>query len=113
MWVNYPGLQAFPGHDIARRQMSGFGAMLSFDIDPEKIDPARFVRKLGLIKPAVSLGGVETTITSPVVTSHSTMTTEERMRIGITETLFRLSVGIEHSDDIIADLKAALEPDSE
>jgi cystathionine beta-lyase len=108
MWVNYPGLPAFPGHDIARKQMSGFGAMLSFDVDPEKLNPNRFVRNLRLIKPAVSLGGVETTICSPAVTSHATMSADERMRIGITETLFRLSVGIEHSDDIIADLKAAL-----
>jgi cystathionine beta-lyase len=106
--VNYPGLPGFPGHDIAKNQMTGFGAMLSFDVDPVKLDPARFVRNLRLIKPAVSLGGVESTIISPAVTSHATMSAEERMRIGITETLFRLSVGIEHSDDIIADLKAAL-----
>ena len=83
--------------------------MLSFDINPEKLDPNRFVRNLKLIKPAVSLGGVETTITSPALTSHATMSAEERIRIGITETLFRLSVGIEHAGDIIADLKAALE----
>ncbi len=109
MWVNYPGLPGFTGHDIAKKQMSGYGAMLSFDINPEKLDPNRFVRNLKLIKPAVSLGGVETTITSPALTSHATISSEERIRIGITETLFRLSVGIEHAGDIIADLKEALE----
>jgi cystathionine beta-lyase/cystathionine gamma-synthase len=107
--VNYPGLSGFPGHDIARLQMKAFGGMLSFEVDKNHVDPSVFLRKLGLIKPAISLGGVDTTITSPAVTSHSTISEEDRKRIGITDSLFRLSVGIEHIDDLVADLKEALE----
>jgi len=106
--VNYPGLKNFNGHDIAIKQMSGFGAMLSFEVDPTRIEPERFVRRLKLVKPAVSLGGVETTITAPATTSHAPMSAEERGRIGIRETLFRLSVGIEHYSDIIEDITSAL-----
>jgi cystathionine beta-lyase/cystathionine gamma-synthase len=107
--VNYPGLPDFPGHEIARAQMKGFGGMLSFYLDEGQIDPARFVRKLGLIVPAVSLGGVDTTVCSPAVTSHATISPEERARLGITDSLIRLSAGIEHVDDLIADLEQALE----
>ena len=107
--VYYPGLEGAPGHVTARSQMKAFGGMLSFDIDMMKVDPDTFVRSLRLIKPAVSLGGVETTITSPAVTSHAPMSAEERERIGITASLFRLSVGIEHMDDLVGDLAHALE----
>jgi len=106
--VYYPGLPGFPGHAVAASQMKGFGGMLSFDIDERQIEPDRFVRLLKLVSPAVSLGGVETTITSPAVTSHAPMSPEERERIGITGSLFRLSVGIEHADDLVADLETAL-----
>jgi cystathionine beta-lyase len=107
--VHYPGLPDFPGHEIARHQMRGFGGMLSFYVDETLVDPDRFVRSLSLISPAVSLGGVETTICSPAVTSHATMSQEERARVGITSSLFRLSVGIENVDDLMADLDQALE----
>lgn len=106
--VNYPGLPGRPGHDIARSQMNAFGGMLSFDVDPALVDPGLFVRGLRLIRPAVSLGGVETTIASPWDTSHATMSAGDRERIGITPSLFRLSVGIEHTDDLMADLHQAL-----
>ena len=106
--VNYPGLPGFPGHAIAKAQMKAFGGMLSFDLDTAHVDPDRFVRRLKLIRPAVSLGGVETTITSPALTSHATISAEERQRIGITGSLFRLSIGIEHVDDLIVDLEEAL-----
>jgi cystathionine beta-lyase len=106
--VNYPGLPGFPGHELACAQMKGFGGMLSFYLDETRADPARFVRKLALIVPAVSLGGVDSTICSPAVTSHSTISCEERARLGITDSLFRLSAGIEHIDDLITDLEQAL-----
>jgi cystathionine beta-lyase/cystathionine gamma-synthase len=106
--VYYPGLPDCTGHTIARSQMKSFGGMLSFDLDRRRVDPTKFIRQLHLIKSAVSLGGVDTTICSPAVTSHATISAEERNRIGITDTLFRLSVGIEHVDDLIVDLKNAL-----
>jgi cystathionine beta-lyase/cystathionine gamma-synthase len=106
--VNYPGLPSCTGHGIARSQMRAFGAMLSFELDPQVVDATRFVRNLRLIKPAVSLGGVETTICSPAVTSHSKMSAAERRRIGVTDALLRLSVGIEQVDDLLDDLSAAL-----
>ena len=106
--VNYPGLSSSTGHAIAKSQMSAFGAMLSFELDERITDATRFVRSLRLIKPAVSLGGVETTICSPAVTSHSKMSEAERRRIGVTDALLRLSVGIELLDDLLDDLSEAL-----
>jgi cystathionine beta-lyase/cystathionine gamma-synthase len=103
--VNYPGLPGSPYFDIARSQMDGFGAMLSFEPDA---DPDAFVRKLRLIRPAVSLGGIETTICSPAVTSHAKMTRAERERTGITDVLLRLSVGIENVEDLLEDIEQAL-----
>lgn len=106
--VNYPGLPNFKGHEIAKSQMDGFGAMLSFELDDAKVDVARFIRGLRLIKPAVSLGGIESTICSPAVTSHAKISVAERKRIGITDGLLRLSVGIEQVDDLLEDLEKAM-----
>jgi len=106
--VYYPGLPTHPGHDIARSQMRGFGAMLAFELDVKAGNPTAFQKRLRLIRPAVSLGGVETTICSPAATSHAKISAAERRRIGITDSLLRLSVGIEHADDLIADLAQAL-----
>ena len=106
--VNYPGLSQCRGHQIARTQMTGFGAMLSFELDDTHITPASFLQRLKLVRPAVSLGGVETLISSPAETSHAKVSKEERRRIGITDALLRLSVGIEHVDDLLADLSQAL-----
>ncbi len=106
--VYYPGLENHPGFDIARKQMRNFGGMLSFELDTLKIDPHRFLKNLELITPALSLGGVETIICAPVATSHQKMTDEERAELGITDSLLRLSVGIEDPDDIIADIDQAL-----
>jgi cystathionine beta-lyase/cystathionine gamma-synthase len=105
--VNYPGLPTCAGHDIARSQMTGFGAMLSFELDG-KLDPSVFLRRLQLIRPAVSLGGIETIICAPCATSHAKMSADERKRVGISDGLLRLSVGIEHIDDLLADLSQAL-----
>ena len=106
--VNYPGLETHPGYDTARKQMRGFGGMLSFELTEERIDPQQFVRKLDLIRPALSLGGVETIICAPSATSHVKLSAAERKELGIADGLFRLSVGIEDPADIIADLDHAL-----
>lgn len=106
--VYYPGLSADSGHAIAKTQMRGFGAMLAFDVKPEAGATDAVQRRLKLIRPAASLGGVETTICAPVRTSHAKMKPADRERLGITEALLRLSVGIEHHDDLIADLDLAL-----
>jgi cystathionine beta-lyase/cystathionine gamma-synthase len=105
--VNYPGLPSFEGHAIAKTQMSGFGGMLSFVLD-DAIPSRQFLKKLRLITPAVSLGGVETLICCPAETSHSKISDEERERIGIPHSLLRLSVGIENVDDLMEDLDQAL-----
>lgn len=106
--VFYPGLKAAPGHAIAKTQMTGFGAMLSFELDAAQVHTDTLLHQLALIRPAVSLGGVETTICAPAVTSHAKMAPEERQRIGVTDALLRLSVGIEDVDDLIQDLEQAL-----
>jgi cystathionine beta-lyase len=106
--VYYPGLEDHPGHGIARRQMNNFGGMLSFELDPGRTDPYEFLKKLQLITPALSLGGVETIICAPVTTSHQKMTDEARAELGITDGLLRLSVGIEDVEDIVADIDQAL-----
>jgi cystathionine beta-lyase len=106
--VWYPGLTSSPYHELARSQMSGFGAMLSFELDEGHIDPQSFIHNLQIIKPAVSLGGIESTICSPAVTSHAKMTADERQRIGVTDSLLRLSTGIERIDDLIEDLEQAM-----
>jgi cystathionine beta-lyase len=107
--VYYPGLEDHPGFDIARIQMKNFGGMLSFELDADKIDPHQFLKNLKMITPALSLGGVETIICAPVTTSHQKMTDAERAQLGITDSLLRLSVGIEDPDDIRADIDQALD----
>ncbi len=106
--VNYPGLASSAYHTLAKSQMSGFGALLSFELDEAKVDPNRFVRGLRIIKPAVSLGGIESTICAPAVTSHAKISAAERKRIGISDSLLRLSVGIEQADDLIDDIEQAM-----
>ncbi len=106
--VNYPGLASSAYHELAKSQMIGFGAMLSFELDETKVDPDRFVRGLRIIKPAVSLGGVESTVCAPAVTSHAKISAAERKRIGIPDSLLRLSVGIEQADDLIEDIERAM-----
>ena len=103
--VYYPGLPSHPGHAIAKAQMpGGFGGMLSFEV---KDDAHRFMDKLKLIKRAISLGGVESTITSPGKTSHVKMNAAEREAIGVTDQLVRLSVGIEAVEDLMEDIRQA------
>ncbi len=107
--VFYPGLESHSGHSIARKQMSGFGGMLSFMIKGNNFDDVRkFVPRLKYAHAAANLGAVETTIGPPVTTSHVECTAEERAAAGIPESLIRYSAGIENSDDLIADLDQAL-----
>jgi cystathionine beta-lyase len=105
--VYYPGLPDAPGYEIAQSQMSGFGAMLSFEIKSTVGTAHEFMERLTLIKPAISLGGVETTICDPATTSHQKIAPDVRDRLGITDRLLRLSTGIEDADDLIADLAGA------
>jgi cystathionine beta-lyase len=107
--VYYPGLKTHADYEVAAKQMKGFGGMLSFELKGQRVDSPRFLSKLELIKPALSLGGVETIICSPAQTSHLKMSDEDRAELGITEHLLRLSVGIEDPDDLIADIENALE----
>jgi len=106
--VNYPGLETHPGYAIARKQMWGFGGMLSFEVKDTQVTADQFLRRLKLVTPALSLGGVETIICAPAATSHVKLTPAERAELGITDGLLRLSVGIEDADDIMADLAQAL-----
>ncbi|MFN4092827.1 MAG: cystathionine gamma-synthase [Brevundimonas sp.] len=105
--VHYPGLKSHPGHAVAGRQQSGFGAMLSFEL--ADIDAVRaFVDGLQVFTLAESLGGVESLVAHPVKMTHAAMTPEARVTAGITDGLLRLSVGLEHPEDLITDLTAAL-----
>jgi cystathionine beta-lyase/cystathionine gamma-synthase len=107
--VYYPGLKSHPGHAIARSQMRAFGGMLSFEPKTRTGGTDGFLRHLELITPALSLGGVESTICAPVATSHRKMTAEARTRLGIRDSLLRLSVGIEEWEDLREDLEKALD----
>lgn len=106
--VYYPGLPTHPDHALASRQMNGYGGMVSFDFDGTRDDVDVFVRHLQVFALAESLGGVESLCCHPVTMTHGSIPVEERERRGITDTLLRLSVGIEGADDLIADLDQAL-----
>lgn len=107
--VFYPGLPGFPGHAVAKQQMRGFGGMVTLDIKGSGADATRAVDRLKLFKIAPSLGGVESLATQPVTTTHHGLTPEERARRGITDTMIRLSIGLEDASDLIEDLQQALE----
>jgi methionine-gamma-lyase len=106
--VFYPGLTDHPNHDVAARQMRGFGGMLAFEARGGVEAGARLVERLRLMKLAVSLGGVHTLVTHPASTTHVHVPRAERIKAGITDGLIRISVGIEDVDDLIADLEDAL-----
>lgn len=107
--VFYPGLASHPGHDIAKRQMSGYGGMLSFEIVGDLRQSVKFLESLHIVAIAESLGVVESLIEHPASMTHASIPKEEREKIGLTDTLIRLSVGIEDVEDLIADLTQALE----
>ena len=106
--VYYPGLRTFPQHALARRQMDGFGGMLSFVTAGGHAAGVRFVESVEVATLAVSLGGTETLVQHPASMTHGPLTDEERTVSGITEGLIRVSVGLEHVDDLIADFTQAL-----
>jgi cystathionine gamma-synthase len=107
--VHYPGLASHPGHALAARQQSGFGAMLSVDLEGGEAAVRAFLDGLECFTLAESLGGVESLVAHPATMTHAAMTPEVRAAAGIGDGLLRLSVGIEHADDLAADIRAALE----
>ena len=107
--VHYPGLKSHPGHGLAARQQRGPGAMLSFELAGGVEAVRTLIDELAIFTLAESLGGVESLIAHPATMTHAAMTPEARVVAGITEGLLRLSVGLEHEDDLIADLVGALD----
>ncbi len=107
--IYYPGFSNHPGHELAKRQMRDFGGMVSFTLKNDTAEAASAVlSKTHLFACAESLGGVESLIGHPATMTHASIPREERLKVGLTDSLIRLSVGIEDVDDLIADLKAAL-----
>jgi cystathionine beta-lyase/cystathionine gamma-synthase len=106
--VLYPGLPDFPGHGLARRQMKGYGGMLTIEVQGGGEAATRVADALKLFALAPSLGGVESLATQPCTTTHHGLSPEERARRGISDAMLRLSVGLEDADDLIADLEQAL-----
>ncbi|WP_289044214.1 PLP-dependent aspartate aminotransferase family protein [uncultured Olleya sp.] len=105
--VYYPGLKSHPEHKLAKSQMKSFGAMLSFELI-DSINSDQFMKQLQLIKPSISLAGVESTILSPTQTSHALLTPEQREAVGISDGLIRFSLGIEEAKDLKQDIKQAI-----
>jgi cystathionine gamma-synthase len=106
--VLYPGLPDFPGHGLAKRQMLGFGGMLTLEIKGGGEAATRVADALKLFALAPSLGGVESLVTQPCTTTHHGLSPEARSRRGISDAMLRLSVGLEDAEDLIADLEQAL-----
>jgi cystathionine gamma-synthase len=107
--VHYPGLKSHPEHDLARRQMKGFGGVVSFEVRGDLAAASRLVDACRIPRIAPSLGGVESLIEQPALMSFYELTTEERLQIGIRDSLVRYAVGVEDGDDLVADLDQALE----
>jgi cystathionine gamma-synthase len=106
--VNYPGLPSHPHHELARRQQDGFGGMMSFEVKGGIDEVNRVLRNVKIFSVAESLGGIESLICHPVTMTHASMNPELREKAGINQRVIRLSVGIEHKDDLIEDLDRAL-----
>jgi len=107
--VYFPGLETHPQHELAKKQQSGFGAMLSFDVKGDAAYAEKVLTSLSLFQLAESLGGVESLIEYPETMSHASMTAAARVEAGISDRTVRVSVGIEHPDDLVADMKQALD----
>ena len=107
--VNYPGLQSYPRHQRAQELFDGFSGMLSFELKGGLEAAERFIKNTTLPIIAPSLGGIETLITRPAITSHSGMSLQDRQRLGISDGLIRVSVGIEATEEILEDFERALE----
>jgi cystathionine gamma-lyase len=108
-FVRYPGLKSHPQHDLARQQMRGFGGIVTITLKTDLAGTKRFLENTRLFALAESLGGVESLINHPAIMTHSSMPKEQREKLGITDSLVRLSVGVEDVRDLIDDLKTALE----
>jgi cystathionine beta-lyase len=107
--VNYPGLESHPQHDIAKKQMRNFGAMISFVLVDNSLESAdKVLSNTQLFSLAESLGGVESLIGHPASMTHASIPREERLKTGLTDSLIRLSIGIESVDDLLSDLERAL-----
>lgn len=106
--VRYPGLTSHPQHELARRQMHGFGGMIALELNTDLVGAKRFLEGCHLFALAESLGGVESLIEHPAIMTHATIPPEQRARLGIGDALVRLSVGIEDVADLRADLAYAL-----
>ena len=106
--VHYPGLESHPQHALAKEQMSGFGGMVSFEVRGGRKAAEKALRSFQIIKMATSLGGVDSLASMPLNSSHSSLTLEERQRLGIKDQLIRLSLGIEDAEDLMQDLDLAL-----
>jgi cystathionine beta-lyase/cystathionine gamma-synthase len=106
--VYYPGLPTHPQHSLAKKQMTGFGGMLSFDIRGGKEAAFRFIEALHIFAFAESLGGVESLVEHPETMSHASMSPQARRAAGITESNVRVSTGIESAEDLVADVAQAL-----
>jgi cystathionine gamma-synthase len=106
--VYYPGLNCHKGHEIAARQQHGFGSMVSFEVEEGKVDLRKFFAAISLYSLAESLGGTESLIAHPPSMTHAAMDEKAREKAGITESMIRLSIGLEHADDLINDLDKAL-----
>lgn len=107
--VLYPGLVSFPGHELAGRQMHGFGGILTIEVNADGATTSQVADRLELFALAPSLGGAESLATQPVTTTHHGLSTDERVRRGITDSMIRLSVGLEDTADLIVDLTQALD----
>jgi cystathionine beta-lyase/cystathionine gamma-synthase len=106
--VYYPGLESHPDHALAKKQMSGFGGVVSIDVKADRVPVETFVTRLRVFTLAESLGGVESLAQQPWTMSHGSIREEQRRAGGITPETVRLSIGIEHPDDLVADLDQAL-----
>ncbi|KAL0489460.1 cystathionine gamma-lyase [Acrasis kona] len=107
--IAYPGLESHPQHDLAKKQMRGFGGMITFWIKGGITQSRQFLENLKVFTLAESLGGVESLVNHPAIMTHASVPADVRAKLGIDDTLIRLSVGIENSEDIIEDVKQALE----
>ena len=107
--VNYPGLPDHPGHALAASQMNDFGGMLSFEVEGGKGGAERLLNNVKLATMAASLGAVDTLIQYPAAMSHVRVPPEIRRQMGVGDGLIRISVGIENTEDILADIETALE----
>jgi cystathionine beta-lyase/cystathionine gamma-synthase len=105
--VLYPGLPSHPQFDLAKKQMRGFGGMLSFDVGDFEL-ARRVCNSVKLMSLAESLGGVETLISHPATMTHASVPPDRRQAIGLTDSLVRISAGIEDADDLVEDLRQAL-----